>query len=188
MKVFMMGAALCLAMPAVAQDFSAGSEANSWGLAGEVPARFDATVVDILCELSGDCPEVCGGGARQLGLVRSADDVLVFPNKNGQPLFTGAVQELLPYCGQEVEVDGLMIVDEALGAQNIYQLQTIRAKGESEWVKANRWTQVWAEENPEAAGEGEWFRRDPQVNALIEKEGYLGLGLEVDEAFIADWF
>lgn len=130
--------ALC-ASPLAAQDFSEGSEARSWNLYAEVPARFEATVVDILCELSGDCPENCGDGNRQLGLLRSADDVLVFPNKNSQPAFTGAALELLPFCGQTIEVDGLMITDEDLNVDNVYLVQRIKS-GDGDWIKANSWT------------------------------------------------
>lgn len=189
MKRFaMVVAAICLGGAAVAQDFSQGSEAKSWNLYAEKPARFEAKVVDILCELTGDCAENCGGGKRQLGLLRAADDVLVYPNKNSQPLFTGAALELAPYCGADVEVDGLMIDDPDLGARNIYLVQMIRKVGEQEWVTANSWTEKWAEANPDAAGEGPWFRRDPRVNAMIEESGYLGLGIEIDRAFIEEWF
>ncbi|MEJ6402905.1 hypothetical protein [Yoonia sp. 2307UL14-13] len=181
MKHFMMTCAACLPLTATAQNFEEGSEARSWNLYAEIPARFEATVVDILCELTEDCPENCGDGNRQLGLVRSVDDVLVFPNKNSQPAFTGAVKELLPYCGQVVEVDGLLLEDEFVGAKNIYLVQTIRAAGEDEWVKANTWTKKWQEAHPEAAGGGPWFRRDPRILAEIAEEGYFGLGLEQDE-------
>ena len=186
-------AALLLAAPAaapvVAQEFDPyafeeGSEARSWNLYAEVPARFEARVVDILCELSGDCPEECGGGERQLGLVRAADGALTFPNKNAQPLFTGAVVELLPYCGQDVEVDGLLLDDPDLGAHNVYLVQRIRPVGEEEWTEAKRWTEVWEEEHPEAEGEGPWFRRSPRVEAMIEAEGHLGLGPAAEEAFL----
>ena len=177
-----------IATPAVAQDFSANSEARPWNLVAEVPARFEATVVDLLCELAGDCPANCGDGRRQLGLLRSADGVLVYPNKNSQPAFTGAAVELYPFCGQEVEVDGLMITDPELNVDNVYLVQTIRKLGDTEWTKANQWTKVWAEKNPDAEGKGPWFRRDPRVNGMIAADGYLGLGQEVDEAFIADWF
>lgn len=182
MKRFALIAACVLAItPASAQDFSEGSEARSWNLYAEQPARFEATVVDILCELTGDCPDNCGDGNRQLGLVRMVDDVLVFPNKNSQAAFTGAAQELLPYCGQAVEVDGLLLEDEYVGARNIYLVQRIRATDSEEWVKANSWTKKWAENHPEAAGKGPWFRRDPRVLAEIAEEGYFGLGLEQDE-------
>lgn len=175
-------AAACLAGPVFAQDFSEGSEARSWNLYAEQPAKFDARVVDILCELSGDCPDNCGDGARQLGLVRAADDVLVYPNKNSQPLFTGAVQELLPFCGRDVTVDGLLIEDPDLGARNIYLVQTITPAEGGETVTANRWTEVWDANHPDAGGDGPWFRRDPRVNAQIEEEGWFGLGPDADEA------
>jgi len=182
-------AALILAGPVAAHDFSAGSEADSWGLLGEETARFEARVVDILCELSGDCPENCGGGDRQLGLLRTADDVLVMALKNGQPLFTGAVEDLLPYCGQTVVVDGLLVGEPGTAPAKFYQVQTIRPEGAEEAARANRFTDVWAEENPTAAqAGGEWFRNDPDIRAQIEAEGYLGLGPAIDDAFIAEWF
>lgn len=175
--------------PVASQDFSANSEARSWNLFGEQPARFEARVVDILCELSGDCPANCGVGARQLGLVRAADDVLVYPNKNAQPIFTGAVAELLPFCGQDVEVDGLLIEDPDLGATNIYLVQKIRTVGDAEWTEANRWSRVWADANPEAAaGEGPWFRNDPRVEAEIAEEGWFGFGPERDAEIIRELY
>ena len=189
MKRFLiLAAAAIMAVPATAQDFSEGSEARSWKLYAEVPARFEAKVVDILCELTGDCTEECGAGHRQLGLLRSADGVLVYPNKNSQPAFTGASLELAPFCNAQVEVDGLMIDDPELGSKNVYLVQKIRNVGDEEWTKANKWTKKWAKANPEAKGKGPWFRRDPRVKAMIAENGFLGLGLETDEAFIAEWF
>lgn len=172
-----------LAAPAIAQDvnFEEGSEARTWNLYAEYPARFEATVVDMLCEVAGQCTENCGDGRRQLGLLRSVDGVLVYPNKNSQSIFTGASVELLPYCGQEVEVDGLELFDEDLGAVNIYLVQKIRRVGDEKWITANNWTKNWAAQNPNSAGSGPWFRRDPRVLAEIAGEGYFGLGLEEDE-------
>lgn len=177
-----------LGLPAVAQDFSEGSQARPWNLYAEEPARFEARVVDILCELTGDCPDNCGNGTRQLGLIRTADEVLVYPNKNSQPAFTGAAVELAPFCGKEVEVDGLMINDPDLGARNIYLVQLIREAETEEWVKANRWTKVWAERHPDAKGKEPWFRRDPRVNAAIAENGYLGLGVEAEQPFLEELF
>ncbi|MGV6849614.1 MAG: hypothetical protein ACWA5A_14665 [Marinibacterium sp.] len=179
--------AVTLAAPALAQDFSAGSKAKSWNLAAEKPARFEARVVDILCELTGDCPADCGGGKRQLALVRSADGVMVLPTKNGQPFFTGAARDLAPYCNALVEVDGLMIEDPDLGARNIYQVQLIREPG-GDWTKANQFTKLWAAEHPDAAGKGPWYRRSPRIRNEIAEHGYLGLGPDTDAAFIKEWF
>ncbi|WP_299297139.1 hypothetical protein [uncultured Tateyamaria sp.] len=175
------------ASPLAAQDFSEGSEARSWNLYAEVPAKFDAEVVDVLCTLTGDCPDDCGAGKRQLGLVRAADGVLVLPMKNSQPAFTGAAVELAPFCGQQVTVDGLMLDDPELGANNVYLVQTIQAAG-ADKIKANKWTKNWAKEHPEAKGKGPWFRRDPRIKEIIATEGYLGLGLEEDATFIAENF
>ena len=179
--------ALCvLTSTAMAQDadpwaFAEGSQARSWNLYAEIPATFEATVVDLLCEVAGNCVDNCGDGKRQLGLLRSADNVLIYPNKNAQTSFNGAVDDLLAYCGQVVDVDGLILDDPDLGAANIYLVQTIRLAGETEWQKANQWTKAWAEKNPDADGKGPWFRRDPRVLAEIADEGYFGLGLDEDE-------
>ena len=180
--------ALLLATPAAAQDFSAGSKAEPWNLYAESPALFEATVVDPLCTLSGDCPADCGGGKRQLALLRSADQVMVLPLKNGQPVFSGAANDLLPFCGKLVEVDGLLLTDADIGLKNVFQIQLIREKGATGWVKANRWTKDWKAANPTLTGKDPWFRQDPRVNAEIAKDGYFGLGLDVDAAAIKALF
>ncbi|SLN51513.1 hypothetical protein ROJ8625_02571 [Roseivivax jejudonensis] len=174
------------AVPTAAQDFSDGSEASEWGLFGEQKARFEAAVVDPLCLLAGACDQECAPG-RQLALERQADGVLVMPLKNRETVFSGAVADLAPYCGETVEVDGLLIENPEIGATNVYQVQRIRRLSEEEWTETNRFTEVWARENPSVAGEGPWFRRDPRVTAEIEEEGWLGLGPEAEDAFVRDW-
>ncbi|QFS84041.1 hypothetical protein FIU97_14900 [Roseivivax sp. THAF40] len=178
--------AACTALPAAAQDFSEGSEANEWGLWGEQKARFEARVVDPICVLSSQCDDACAPG-RQSALLRSADDALIMPLKNNQPIFTGAAADLAPFCGQQVEVDGLMIENPENGATHVYQVQRIRALPDGEWAVANRFTDDWADAHPDAAGDGPWFRRDPRINAEIATEGYLGLGVAQEEAFLKDW-
>lgn len=188
MKRLGIALACLLATPLAAGDFSEGSKAKGWGLIAEKKARFEARVVDLICELSGDCPADCGAGKRQLGLIRTADNMTILPMKNSQRSFAGASIELLPYCNQTVEVDGLMIEDEDYDFKQVYQLQLIKGPEDADWVKANKWTKNWAKEHPEAKGKGPWFRRDPRVKAIIAEEGYLGLGLEVDKTFIEENF
>ena len=178
--------ALC-ASPLAAEDFSANSEARSWKLNAEIPARFEGKVVDLVCEMTGDCPSDCGAGKRQMGIIRSVDGVMVFPMKNSQPAFTGAAVELQPFCNQTVEVDGLLLDDEYVSAKNVYLIQRIKAEG-ADWIKANQWTKKWAAEHPEAKGKGPWFRRDPRVKEIVAAEGHLGLGLEVDKKYIEENF
>lgn len=180
--------ALVLAAPVPAQDFSGNSEAKEWGLFGERKARFAATVTDVACALTGDCPEDCGAGLRPIALIREADDVMVLALKNGQPAFSGASVDLAPFCGQTVEVDGVMIgepdLTPAAAGAPLYMVQRIRTEG-GEWRPADRFTAAWRERHPDA-GEGPWFRNDPRIDARIEAEGYLGLGPEADAAFIEE--
>jgi len=185
-------AAALIALPAAAQDFSEGSQAKPWNLFGESQAKFMATVTDAVCALTGDCPEDCGAGLRQMVVIRDADGVMMLANKNIQPAFSGAAVDLAQYCGEMVEVDGLMVGDAAitpgLGAGKLFQVQLLRRLDSEEWAKTNRFTKDWAEKNPDAAGKGPWFRRDPRILGLIEKEGYLGLGPDEDAKYIEENF
>ena len=182
--------AALIAGPALAQDFSKGSEAKEWGLQGEQKARFTATVSDLVCSVTGDCPEDCGAGARQMVLIRDTDGMVVLALKNGQSVFSGATFDLAAFCQQSVEVDGVTIGDpevtpSANGA-TLYMVQRIRVQGDEEWTDAKGFTKAWSQQFPDAGGKGPWFRRDPRINALIESEGYLGLGLEEDAAYIEE--
>ncbi len=169
--------------------FAEGSIAKSWNLLGQEKAMFKGRVVDILCELSGDCADNCGGGDRQLGIVRDADDVLVLVNKNSQAAFNGAVTDLLPYCGKHVEVDGLLAGLPDYTPAKFYQVQFIREVGDAEFVKTKLWTKEWAKRYPEEKKiKGPWFRKDPRITSRIEANGYLGLGAEADQAFAKENF
>lgn len=176
--------------PTIAESFAEGSQAKEWGLFGEEKARFSGEVVDIVCALTGDCPEDCGAGNRQMGIIRDADDALVLVSKNRQTSFNGAAADLAPYCHQQVEVDGVLVGDPditPMGAK-VYLIQLIRPEGAEDWKKTSGWTKDWAKRYPDSKGKGPWFRRDPRVKAEIEANGYLGLGAEADAAYAAENF
>jgi len=170
-----------------AEDFSAGSNAKEFGLQEEMKATFSGKVVDIACELTGNCADNCGDGNRNMGIIRDADDKLILVLKNAQFAFNGPVYDLVKYCNKQVDVDGLLIADpEDYGAQ-FYMLQFIKDKGAADWNKANQWNAGWVARNPEVAeGKGPWFRRDPRVMKQIEAEGYFGLGKEADDKYRAE--
>lgn len=161
----------------------AAQAAQEWGLPEEEVVRFEAQVVDILCELTGDCPDNCGGGTRQLGLIDD-DGVLVLPLKNMTP-FSGAASELVDFCGQRVVVDGLFSTNRGY---KIFALQFVRAAPDGKWQRANRFLTKWAAKNGVEVGSPEakqWFRNDPVVKQLIGEDGKLGLGLEIDETYLS---
>lgn len=155
--------------------------AQEWGLPEEEVVRFEAQVVDILCELTGDCPQNCGGGTRQLGLIND-DGVLILPLKNMTP-FSGAAAELVDLCGKRVEADGLFTTNRGY---KVFALQFVREAPEGKWRRANRFLNKWAAKNGVAVGGAEakqWFRNDPVVKRLIGEQGKLGLGVEVDKQY-----
>lgn len=188
-KILMTALMAAFASGAMAEgEFSAGSQAKGWNnLQGREAATFSARVVDVLCELSGDCTESCGDGRRQMGLVREADGVLVLAAKNAQASFNGATVDLAAYCGQMVDVDGFLVGDPSLTQTKVYMVQNIKRMGSDKWGKAARWTRAWKRANPELAEQkGPWFRHDKDVAAAIEANGWLGLGAAADKAFIEE--
>jgi len=165
-----------LAAPSLAQA------AESWGLINEEKARFQAKVVDVLCELTGDCPDNCGRGTRQLGLLTD-EGRLVLALKNQVP-FAGAAEELVGFCGQRVEADGLFSTNRG---HRVFALQFVRAAPDGEWRRANHFLSRWAEHNrvdPKSKEAKQWFRNDPRVKERIAVEGRLGLGPAADQEYL----
>ena len=153
--------------------------AKSWGVSNEEKALFTGTVTDISCHLLGDCPADCGAGSRQLGLA-TKDQGMILVSKN-LTLYTGAVEELYHFCGQEVEVDGLFTENRNV---RFFQVQKVRLAGKK-WRKATRFHKAWAKEyggKPRKAKH--WYRKDPRIKEIISRDGYLGLGLEKDKEFL----
>ncbi|WP_292883933.1 hypothetical protein [Nisaea sp.] len=142
--------------------------AQKWGIDGEMTAQFEAKVVDMLCELSGDCPENCGGGKRQLGLLRDDGRLLMAVKSN--TLFAGATLDLLPYCGGRVEVDGLIITHPSMV---IYMLQKHRKPGAVDWIQATAFAKDWKKRNGTTDAK-RWFRRDPHIGEVIGTYGKVG--------------
>ena len=160
-----------LAGPGLVSPVWAGQE---WGLIGEEVVRFEATVVDVMCALTGDCPAACGGGSRQLGLLTD-EGRLVLAHKNFVP-FAGAAAELADFCGKRVIADGLFATNRGV---TVFALQFVREAPDGKWRRANRFRARWAAENGVAADSNapkSWFRNDPRVEALIARDGVLGLG------------
>ncbi len=162
--------------------FAAGA-AEEWGLPDEKKARFEARVVDMLCELTGNCVPDCGGGKRQLGLLTDKG-VLILPLKNVVP-FAGAADELGDFCGKRVIADGLFSTNRGY---RVFVLQFVREAPSGEWRRANRFTAKWAKRNgfaPTGKQAKRWFDNDPGVKAAIARDGKLGLGLEADRKFFS---
>ncbi len=151
--------------------------AEEWGIEHEEKARLTVTVVDIACELTGDCPENCGGGKRQLGLV-TEEGRLIPAAKNFEP-FAGAVVDLLAFCGRKTVVDGLLIENPKLPMFAVQFKKS--ADPEGDWARGNWFGKEWEKANPGKEA-GQWFRHDARILAKIERTGKLGVaGLELKE-------
>ena len=142
--------------------------ADSWGINGEEKARIQVTVVDLLCELTGNCADNCGDGTRQLGLLQD-DGTLLLPAKNND-IFAGATADLIPFCGNKIEADGLLIKKDQI---TMFALQFKRELPDGKWSRANWFTRDWSERNGQDAAR--WFENDPTIKAELERTGILGL-------------
>ena len=143
--------------------------ANEWGIDHEEKARFQGKVVDILCELTGDCPAKCGAGKRQLGILKD-DGTLILPAKNNQP-FAGAVNELAGFCGDRVEVDGLLIKNPLM---TLFALQFKRRLPDGQWSGGNQFGKDWLAAHPDGDLKN-WFRQDPLIKQVIAEQGVFGI-------------
>lgn len=158
--------ALLMASPAQAAD--------SWGLENERVVEIEATVVDVACTLSGDCPPNCGDGKRQLGLL--TDDGTLRLAAKGGTNFAGATVDLLPHCGKKVFADGLLIENPAM---TIMMVQNLRLSKSEPLQPTNAFAKEWKKAHGEA---DEWYRADPLVKKVIEADGVFGIkGLEPKE-------
>lgn len=160
----------------------AANAADSWGLPEEKIVRFEAKVVDILCELTGNCPQQCGGGKRQLGLIDKSGK-LILPAKNKVP-FAGSAAELIDFCGKQVIADGLMTTNRN---NTLFVLQFVKEAPDGNWRGANRFTPKWAKANgfdPNGKKANRWFENDPSVVEIIKEQGKLGLGPAEDKKYL----
>lgn len=147
--------------------------ADSLGIREEQVLQTKGTVVDLLCQVAHDCPPACGGGKRQLGIL-TADGKLLVAGK-AAAIFFGATKDLLPYCGKEIETDG--ITTSGFGS-TLYMVQRVRTSADAPWVATNQSMIDWAKAYNETFPSEElntWFRRDKTVAAAVAKRGKLGV-------------
>ena len=169
-------AAVLIMVLAGALAGGAAEAAEEWGIDFEKIVRFDAKVVDILCELSGDCPAQCGAGKRQLGLLRE-DGRLIMVAKN-QDLFAGASADLIQFCGQTITADGLLIENPKAP---MMVLQFKRLAPDGKWSRANWFSKAWGKANPGKNADA-WYKHHKTVLETIKKYGVYGIpGLKKEE-------
>ncbi len=160
-SIIMASAILAITFPAQA--------AEKWGIEHEKVVRIEAKVVDIACELSGDCPTNCGEGRRHLGLLQN-DGRLILVAKN-QDIFAGGTADLLPFCGKKIIADGLLIENPKMP---LFVLQFKRSAPDGKWSRANWFSKAWAKKYP-GQNADQWFRHDPLINQTIAKDGVFGI-------------
>jgi hypothetical protein len=145
-------------------------QVQRWQISGVEVAEFSGQVVDILCEVSGNCAERCGKGSRQLGLKTDDEIVLIAKDLNR---YTGASQELWPHCGRQLVVNGQYT---ETGGSRFFQIQNVREPGGS-WMSTTKFLENWAQQNDAPVSSAKnWYRTDERVKTILEQDGLLGLG------------
>ncbi len=147
----------------------AAKAAEEWGIEGEKKARFEAKVVDVLCEITGDCPNNCGDGKRQLGLLKD-DGKLILAVKNVD-IFAGATNDLIGFCGKKIIADGLLINNPKMP---LFALQFRRLAPDGKWSRANQFGKDWSKANGGKAA-GQWFKNDKTIKKIITDQGVFGI-------------
>jgi len=155
-------------------------EVDPWPITSAEEAQFSGEVVDVLCELSGNCAANCGNGKRQLAVKtqdKTMGTVLVAKNLNN---YTGAADELWQFCGQQVDVNGLFTQHKGV---RIFQVQNMRTTG-GQWQKATKYLSAWAQRSGKSPQQAKrWYNHDERVKAIIERDGRLGLGTQADKDY-----
>ena len=165
-----------LALTILTITSSTSFAASSWGIDNEKITRVDAKVVDLLCEVTGNCVPKCGNGKRQFGLLFD-DGKLVPVVKNIEP-FAGASNDLVQFCNKRITADGLMINSKTMP---LFALQFKRLAPDGKWSRANQFGKDWSKANGGKKTD-QWFRNDPKVKSLIKSQGIFGiLGLKPEE-------
>lgn len=143
--------------------------ASEWGIDNEKKARVEAKVVDLLCEVTGNCVANCGAGKRQLGLL--FDDGKLVPVVKNQEPFAGATNDLVKFCGKRIVADGLMISSPKMP---MFALQFKRLAPDGKWSRANQFGKDWSKANG-GKKPGQWFRHDPTIKKHIKEHGVFGI-------------
>lgn len=146
-----------------------GDAANEWGIEFEKKSRVQAKIVDLVCEVTGDCVEACGKGKRQLGLL--FDDGRLVPAVKNRDPFAGATVDLIAYCGKRITVDGLMIEDPQMP---MFAVQFKRESPTTKWKGATQWGKDWSKANGNKKS-NQWFKSDPAVLQHIKEHGVFGI-------------
>lgn len=155
---------------------SGAQAAEEWGIEHEEKMRVDAKVVDLLCEVTGECTDNCGNGKRQYGLL--FDDGRLVPVVKNFDIFAGAQEDLKALCGKKITADGLMISNPKMP---LFALQFKREAPDGKWSRANWFIKEWSKANPGKPGK-EWYKHDARVLELIAKDGVYGIpGLKPSE-------
>jgi hypothetical protein len=153
-------------------------EIESWPITAAEKSQFSGKVVNIQCELGGNCAEQCGQGTQQLAVKSNkTGTVLIAKNLSN---YSGAADELWRFCDQQVELNGLFTEHRGV---RFFQIQNVRAKG-GEWQRANQFLSDWAERGGKTPLQAQnWHEHDDRVKAIIERDGRLGLGPQADQEY-----
>lgn len=168
-------AALCVGLTGCA---AGPGGIDNWPVTNAEKNGFVGTVVDVQCELTGNCADNCGEGKRQLAVkTEEFGTVLAAKNLN---FYSGAVDELWPFCAETVEVNGLFTEHQGV---KFFQVQNVRQPG-GKWLKATRYLQAWSERTGQPLSvASRWYNNDDRVKTILERDGRLGLGVEADQEY-----
>ncbi len=119
------------AVPAGRRRTSGGSRG------GEKAVVLKGRVVDLYCEVGGPARPIAAAASVNSG---SSTGRSALSAAKGNTLFAGAVADLAPYCGREVEIDGLVIESPRMPSSFV---QKLKAPGDAEFRPADAFGKAW---------------------------------------------
>lgn len=149
--------------------------ADLLGVNDEKPLTTTGQVVDINCQLTGNCPAHCGEGKRQLGIL--SDTGTLYLAAKSAAIFAGAVTDLLPFCGQKIEIDGSTTTQFGTTLLYIERLRPSKTANAA-WMPADGFIRAWAVRHKLSATDpkaDEWYRHDATIQGVIKTRGRLGV-------------
>lgn len=155
-------------------------EIESWPVTGAEKTQFSGVVVDVQCELSGNCTDQCGEGRRQLA-IKTSDNamgtVLVAKNLSN---YSGAADELWQFCEQQIDVNGLFTEHNGI---RFFQVQNVRPPG-GQWQRATQYLNAWVDRSGKSPQQAQnWHEHDERIKEILMRDGRLGLGQQADQDY-----
>jgi len=147
--------------------------ADSLGVHNEQIVTLKGKVVDLACEVTGNCASDCGSGKRPLGLLTEDGKLYVAAKSN--TIFAGLLKDIVTQCGKTIIADGLTTSDHDA---TLLMIQRYKTSDNGNWVETDGFAADWSKRHStpiDSKMTEEWYRNDWVVKGAVARRGKLGV-------------